>query len=192
MADENTGGTLTEVKVSEGEYIDGITVTLKDGSVKDFPLKYENEAALETSRIEADAAAKAANEAKAAVEANEEQRKTDEATRNSNESTRKEEFAKAKKAAEDQAAEAKKAAAAANTAKTLADDAAELVRVPPDDDVPRHLRVYRAAPLEGYGVKLQGRLVHDRREVDFVVAQGVLRGSRGCLVGARQGEKVLH
>lgn len=115
MADENTGGTLTEVKVSEGEYIDGLTVTLKDGSVKDFPFKYENEAALETSRIKADAAAKAANEAKAAVEANEEQRKT-----------RESEFAKAKKAAEDQTVEAKKAAEAANKAKELADDATEL------------------------------------------------------------------
>lgn len=126
MADENTGGTLTEVKVSEGEYIDGLTVTLKDGSVKDFPFKYENEAALETSRIKADAAAKAANEAKAAVEANEEQRKTGEATRVSNEETRESEFAKAKKAAEDQTAEAKKAAEAANKAKELADDATEL------------------------------------------------------------------
>ena len=115
MADENTGGTLTEVKVSEGEYIDGLTVTLKDGSVKDFPFKYENEAALETSRIKADAAAKAANEAKAAVEANEEQRKTGEAMRVSNEETRESEFAKAKKAAE-----------AANKAKELADDATEL------------------------------------------------------------------
>ena len=126
MADESTGGTLTEVKVSEGDYIDGLTVTLKDGTSKDFPFKYENEEALETSRIAADAAAKAANEAKAAVEANEEQRKTDEATRGANEKTRKEEFAKAKQEAEDQAAEAKKAAAAAKTAKTLADDAAEL------------------------------------------------------------------
>lgn len=61
MADENTGGTLTEVKVSEGDYIDGLTVTLKDGTSKDYPFKYENEEALETSRIEADAAAKAAN-----------------------------------------------------------------------------------------------------------------------------------
>ena len=126
MADENTGGGLTEVKVSQGEYIDGLTVTLKDGTSKDFPFKYENEAALETSRIEADAAAKAANEAKAAVEANEEQRKTGEATRVSNEKTRESEFAKAKKAAEDQAAEAKKAAEAANKAKELADDATEL------------------------------------------------------------------
>lgn len=126
MADESTGGTMTEVKVSEGDYIDGLTVTLKDGTSKDYPFKYENEEALETARIAADAAAKAANEAKAAVEANEEQRKTDEATRNSNESTRKEEFAKAKKAAEDQAAEAKKAADAANKAKELADDATEL------------------------------------------------------------------
>ena len=126
MADENTGGTLTEVKVSEGEYIDGLTVTLKDGSVKDFPFKYENEAALETSRIKADAAAKAANKAKAAVEANEEQRKTGEATRVSNEETRESEFAEAKKAAEDQTAEAKKAAEAANKAKELADDATEL------------------------------------------------------------------
>lgn len=126
MADESTGGTLAEVKVSEGEYIDGITVTLKNGESKDFPFRYENEEALETARIDADAAAKAANEAKAAVEAHEEQRKTDEATRVANEKTREEEFAKAKKEAEDQAAAAKKAAAAANTAKTLADDAAEL------------------------------------------------------------------
>ena len=60
MADQSTGGAVTEVKVSEGEYIDGLTVTLKDGTSKDFPFKYENEAALETSRIKADAAAKAA------------------------------------------------------------------------------------------------------------------------------------
>ena len=126
MADENTGGTLTEVKVSEGDYIDGLTVTLKDGTSKDYPFKYENEEALETARIDADAAAKAANEAKAAVEANEEQRKTGEATRVSNEKTRESEFAKAKKAAEDQTAEAKKAAEAANKAKELADDATEL------------------------------------------------------------------
>ncbi len=126
MADESTGGTLTEVKVSEGDYIDGLTVTLKDGTSKDYPFKYENEAALETARIDADAAAKAANEAKAAVEANEEQRKADEKTRDSNEQTRKSEFTKAKQEAEDQAAEAKKAAAAANEAKRLADEATEL------------------------------------------------------------------
>ena len=78
MADENTGGAVTEVKVSDEGYIDGITVTLKDGTSKDYPLRPENyddveaaanaDSATAAARGAAAQAKKTANDAAAAAE----------------------------------------------------------------------------------------------------------------------------
>lgn len=65
MADENTGGAVTEVNVSDEGYIDGITVTLKDGTSKDYPLRPENYDDVEAARKAAEAASGLANTAAA-------------------------------------------------------------------------------------------------------------------------------
>lgn len=68
MADESTGGTLAEVKVSDEGYIDGITVTLKDGTSKDYLLRPENYDDVEAARKAAEAASGLANAAAANAE----------------------------------------------------------------------------------------------------------------------------
>lgn len=68
MADENTGGAVTEVKVSDEGYIDGITVTLKDGTSKDYSLRPENYDDVEAARKAAEAASGLANTAAANAE----------------------------------------------------------------------------------------------------------------------------
>lgn len=65
MADQNTGGAVTEVNVSDEGYIDGITVTLKDGTSKDYPLRPENYDDVEAARKAAEAASDLANTAAA-------------------------------------------------------------------------------------------------------------------------------
>ena len=65
MADENTGGAVTEVNVSDEGYIDGITVTLKDGTSKEYLLRPENYDDVEAARKAAEAASDLANAAAA-------------------------------------------------------------------------------------------------------------------------------
>lgn len=110
MADENTGGTLTEVKVSEGDYIDGLTVTLKDGTSKEYLLRPENYDDVEAARKAAEAASGLANTAAA---------NADSATAAARGAA-----AQAKKAADDAAAAAERKTSAAITAAESATKAA--------------------------------------------------------------------
>jgi len=64
---DSTGDATYEIKVADGGYIDGLTVTGDDGTSADYTFRYENEAELEASRIAADEAAARANAAAAAA-----------------------------------------------------------------------------------------------------------------------------
>lgn len=121
---DSTGDTTYEIKVADGRYIDGLTVTEDDGTSTDYVFRYENEDELEASRAAADAAAGAANAAKAAVEANEEARKTAEKARAESEAQRQSSFSASKKACDEQTALAKSATDQARQSKTAADEAA--------------------------------------------------------------------
>lgn len=110
MADENTGGAVTEVKVSDEGYIDGITVTLKDGTSKDYPLRPENYDDVEAARKAAEAASGLANTAAA---------NADSATAAARGAA-----AQAKKTANDAAAAAERKTSAAITAAESATEAA--------------------------------------------------------------------
>lgn len=65
MADESTGGTVAEINVSDEGYIDGVTVTLKDGTSKDYLLRPENYDDVEAARKAAEEASGLANAAAA-------------------------------------------------------------------------------------------------------------------------------
>jgi hypothetical protein len=124
MSDSSTGDTTYEIKVADGGYIDGLTVIEDDGTSADYAFRYENEAELEASRIAAAAAAESANAAKAAIEANEEARKTAEDERAAKEAQRQSGFSASKKACDEQTALAKSATDQARQSKAAADDAA--------------------------------------------------------------------
>lgn len=110
MADENTADAVTEVNVSDEGYIDGITVTLKDGTSKDYPLRPENYDDVEAARKAAKAASDLANTAAA---------NADSATAAARGAA-----AQAKKTADDAAAAAERKTSAAITAAESATEAA--------------------------------------------------------------------
>lgn len=110
MADESTGGTLTEVNVSDEGYIDGVTVTLKDGTSKEYLLRPENYDDVEAARKAAEAASGLANTAAA---------NADSATAAARDAAE-----RAKKTADDAAAAAERKTSAAITAAKSAISAA--------------------------------------------------------------------
>ena len=117
---DSTGDATYEIKVADGGYIDGLTVTGDDGTSADYTFRYENEAELEASRIAAHAAAESANAAKAAIEANEKAREDAEETRAAKEAQRQSGFSASKKACDEQTALAKSATDQARQSKAAA------------------------------------------------------------------------